>query len=332
MKIGKLENDLLKRIVFSKIQFRREEVLTRPGIGEDCAVIDFGAYDCVLSTDPITAAADSIGKLAVHVSCNDIASNGVQPLGVLLTVLLPPETTEAQIEILMEQAASAAEDIGVEIIGGHTEITEVVRQPVIVSTAVGRKLRTDTEDNAFVPGDRILVTKQLGLEGSAILAAEHSEKLKGILTEEEIAHAASMLKSISVVKEGIFAGEIGFRAMHDITEGGVMGAIWEICTAHETGALISLDKIPFDPVTIKLCEALHLDRYRLISSGSMLIVAAPKKALQIAAVCKEEGIDVTEIGVVTEANSGICAVDSSGGDRPFLILPPEADEIYKVKK
>ena len=138
LKTGKLDNDLLEQIVFKKITFRRPEVLTRPGIGEDCAVVDFGAYDCVLSTDPITAAAGDIGKLAVDISCNDIAASGVAPLGILLTVMLPEGTTRADVETIMGQAAEAAEALGVEIIGGHTEITPAVNRPVIVSTAIGR--------------------------------------------------------------------------------------------------------------------------------------------------------------------------------------------------
>ena len=138
LKVGKLDSELLKKIVFDKITFRRDEVITRPGIGEDCAVIDYGDYECVLSTDPITASIEDIGRLAVHISCNDIASNGVEPVGLLLAVLLPEGTTEEQIENMMDQAGKASEELGVEIVGGHTEITRAVNQPVMISTAIGR--------------------------------------------------------------------------------------------------------------------------------------------------------------------------------------------------
>ncbi|RAP50241.1 MAG: AIR synthase, partial [Methanosphaera sp. rholeuAM270] len=103
LKVGKLDSDLLQKIILDKITFRRDEVMTRPGIGEDCAVVDYGDYECVLSTDPITASIEDIGHLAVHISCNDIASNGVEPVGLLLAVLLPEGTTEEQIEAMMEQ-------------------------------------------------------------------------------------------------------------------------------------------------------------------------------------------------------------------------------------
>ncbi len=89
LKVGKLDSNMLQKIVIDKIKYKRPEVKTRAGIGEDCAVIDYGKYECVVSTDPITAAINDIGRLAIHISCNDIASNGIEPLGITLTVMLP---------------------------------------------------------------------------------------------------------------------------------------------------------------------------------------------------------------------------------------------------
>ena len=113
LKVGKLDSELLKRIVIDKITYKRPEVLTKAGVGEDCAVIDFGDYECVMSTDPITATVNEIGRLSVHISCNDIASNGIEPLGIMLAVLLPEGTTTADVEMIMEQAGKAAEKCGV---------------------------------------------------------------------------------------------------------------------------------------------------------------------------------------------------------------------------
>ena len=185
LKAGKLDSDLLKKIVFDKITFRRPEVLTRPGIGEDCAVVDFGSYDCVMSTDPITAAISDIGRLSIHISCNDIASNGIEPLGIMLAVMLPVGTTEEDIEEMMRQAGEVSERLGVEIIGGHTEITPAVNKPVIVSTAIGRAPKSGSQQaDQLVPGDYIMITKSAGLEGSGIIACDFEEELKKVLTDE----------------------------------------------------------------------------------------------------------------------------------------------------
>ena len=102
LKTGKLDSEVLKRIIFDNIKFKRDEIITRPGIGEDCAEIDFGEYICVMSTDPITASVSDIGRLSIHISCNDIASNGVQPVGIMLAVMLPVGTTEEDIDYVLE--------------------------------------------------------------------------------------------------------------------------------------------------------------------------------------------------------------------------------------
>jgi hydrogenase expression/formation protein HypE len=278
-----------------------------------------------------------IGSLAVHVSCNDIASNGIEPLGIMLTVLLPPDTTEADIELIMQQAADAARAVNVEIIGGHTEITDAVTRPIISSTAVGRAETGEVKRSSMCPGNRIIVTKKLAMEGTGILANEYERRLRGSLSEEELNRARAMLDDISVIKEGIIAGKLGTSAMHDITEGGVLGAVWELCHLSGTGALIEEAALPLDAVTVKICNLLGVNPLRLISSGSMMIVAPAGKAEKILHALAEVGIEAACIGVVTEAEKGIRMMpkgDAAGGSASdclgaTTIEPPVSDEIYK---
>jgi len=328
LKTGKLDSQLLKDIVFKNIKFKREEVLTRPGIGEDCAVIDFGEYECVMSTDPITAAISEIGRLAVHISCNDIASNGIEPLGIMLAVMLPVGTTEKEIEEMMRQAGEASEELGVEIIGGHTEITPAVNQPVIVSTAVGRGLKGQSQlAEAMKPGNCILMTKEAGIEGTGIIANDKEEKLTGVLTPEEIKQAKEMLLQVSVVKEGVIAGSVGTNGMHDITEGGILGAVWEMCQIAELGAEIWEEKIPVSQVTSKICSFFKIDYLRLISSGCMLMIVEESKKQELEEKLKDAGVKVTEIGRIKDLIYGINIVKDG---KSLKIEPPEADELYKI--
>ncbi|MDR2771554.1 MAG: AIR synthase family protein [Clostridiales Family XIII bacterium] len=330
LKIGKLDNELLEAIVLRHIRHRRPEVLTRPGIGDDCAVIDFGPYECVLSTDPITATAAQAGLLAIHVSCNDIASNGIAPLGVMLAVLLPEGTEEEEVREIMRRAAEAAEELNVEIIGGHTEITAAVTKPVIISTAIGRAEKGASQSAKDMwPGDFLLLTKQAGLEGTGILANDFAARLAGALSEAELREARSMLSRVSVVREGVIAGRIGTAGMHDVTEGGVLGAVWEMCEISGTGAELREDTIPVAAVTRKICAHFGLDSLRLISSGSMLIAARPAKKDALLAAIREAGVETACIGVVRERESGLCMVCGDGARRP--VGPPGADEIYKVR-
>ncbi len=326
MKTGKLDSELLKSIVFNHIKFRRKEVLVRPAIGEDCAVVDFGEDACVLSTDPITGAVNEVGRLAVHISCNDIASSGVEPLGILLTIMVPEGTTKDQVEEIMRQASEEAEKLNVEIIGGHTEVTDAVNQAVIVSTAIGKgKKDRLMNKEAVKPGDAIILTKNAGLEGTGIIATDYWEKLKTSLSDEELRRSKEMLKDLSVVKEGLIAGEIGVLQMHDVTEGGVLGAVWEMCEKSGAGAWIDYDKIPVAPETIKICKTLHLDFLKLISSGCMMIVVSEEKKEKLIDALTKEKIPASQIGVMTEKGK----VMLKDGDA-IEIQPPESDELYKV--
>lgn len=329
LKTGKLDSRLLEEVVFKNIKFKRPEVITRPGIGEDCAVVDFGSYECVLSTDPITAAVGEIGRLAVHISCNDIASNGIEPLGIMLAVMLPEGTTEEQVEEIMKQAGQTSAELGVEIIGGHTEITPAVTKPVIVSTAIGRGEKWSSQQTENMkPGDYILMTKQAGLEGTGIIAGDFKDELADFLTEDEFREAAEMLQKVSVVREGVIAGKVGTAGMHDITEGGVLGAVWEMCDIAGTGAEVWVDRIPVAEVTKKICDRFDIDYLRLISSGSMMIMVHPDVKEKLERELSAAGIPVACIGRICEREAGICMV-VDGGEK-IVIAPPASDELYKA--
>ena len=330
LKVGKLDSDVLQRIVIDKIDFHRPEVKTRAGIGEDCAVIDFGDYECVISTDPITAAVNDIGRLAIHISCNDIASNGIQPLGITLAVMLPEGTSIEDVEMIMEQAGEAARNCGVEIIGGHTEVTAAVNQPVIVSTAFGRGLSGASQSaRDMKPGDFILMTKTAGLEGTGIIAGDFREQLGAVLTDQELDYASQLLNHVSVVKEGVIAGNIGTSGMHDVTEGGILGAVWEMCHIAGLGAELWKEEIPVEPVTMKLATHFDINYLRLISSGSMLIMAPADKKEQLMKAISDAGVRISCIGQVKKKEAGIMLLDETGAK---AVMPPEADELYKVVK
>lgn len=328
MESGKVPNDVLNKIVLSKINKVRKDIILRPGIGEDCTAIDFGKYACILSTDPITGAANEIGHLAVHISCNDIASCGVEPLGLMVTILCPVGTPEAELGKVMEQICETAAGMKVEIIGGHTEITSAVNRIVVSTTAVGKALRDKVvSSRGAQPGDSVVMTKSAGLEGTAILANDFSGRLKDKLSQEQLNKAKSFMDSISVIKEGVLAGEFGATAMHDITEGGVLGAAWEIAEASETGIILDRDKIPVEEVTKAICSVFNLDVLKLISSGSMFITC--KNGEELVRLLEENNIRAAVIGSITSNRSEKLLISKKEGTVKE-IEPPDSDELYKV--
>lgn len=277
MKIGKLSGEMLEQLVLSTIEFRREDVLVHAGLGEDCAVIDFGDEVCLVTSDPITGALEGMGELAVHVACNDLAANGGTPVGVQVVLLLPEQTSLEQVHRIMEDIQHTAAHLGVEVVGGHTEITSKVVDPIVSITAIGRapKGRYVTSKGAKV-GDDILITKGVGIEATAILARDFGHRLPFTIDAEEI---AGFTKQLSVVAEGLVAAEHGVHAMHDITEGGLLGAVREICYASRVGAEIREADVAIPQLTKAICEHFELDPLKLLSSGSMLIVAPEGQAL-----------------------------------------------------
>lgn len=325
MEIGKVPNNVLEEIVLGKLKHNRSEVLLRPKVGEDCCAIDFGDNICVISSDPITGTVNEVGNLAVHVSCNDIASCGAEPVGIISTILLPAGTTEKELDTIVSQMSKAAAELNVEIIGGHTEITTAVTRVVITSTVLGKiagdKLVTSS---GAKPGDSIILTKWAGLEGTAIIAAEKETELIGQIGKEAVEKAKELISYISVVKEGLIAAEFGASAMHDVTEGGVLGALWELAHASNAGIVVYEDKIPIKEETTSITKYFGIDPLKLISSGCMLITCKDGEGL--AGKLESSGIRATVIGKVTDDKK--CLLVTPHGTRE--IEQPGPDELYKV--
>lgn len=326
LKAGKVPPELLKSSVYPYVGKLRKEVLVHSGFGEDCSIIDFGDSVAVLSTDPITGADIHSSHLAVYVSCNDVAACGAEPIGILVTLLLPIGSNESLLKELMKEINEAANKVGIEILGGHSEITSAVSKSIISTTAIGitSKDKYVTSSGAK-PGDAIIVTKTLGLEGSAILASDFEEFLIKKLPRETIEKAKDFIEKISVVDDGIIASKVGVSAMHDITEGGLLGACYEVAEASGVGVEIYQDLLPILPETQDICKAFGINPLGLISSGSMFICTP--FADEVIAALNESKIDAAVIGKVTSQEQGKFIV-SSGKKCP--IVPFERDELYNA--
>ena len=323
MKIGKLTNDQLRRIVLSKLN-QKHDVLLSAGVGEDCAALDFGGEACVMSTDPITGASANIGRLAVHISANDVASSGARPIAMLVTMLIPPGCTLNDIEHVCSEMAEEADALDIDIIGGHTEVTDAVNRIVISSTVFGR-IASDklVRSGGAQPGDDIVMTKDAAIEGTYIIACEHEGRLSGLLSGEELDAARQMGDMLSVLQDGIIGAQCGATAMHDVTEGGIFGAVYEMCDASGCGCCLYQDDIPVCDVTRKICDAMGINVYRLIGSGSM-VITTPDSA-QMIEVLSKSGIKGSVIGRITAEGRHVLF-----GGQSCDLAPPEKDELFSV--
>ena len=313
----------MKRSVFKQIRTIRPEVLLGPGVGEDCAAMELAPDEVfVISTDPITGTAKDIGKLAIQITANDLASSGAEPVGVMLTVLLPESIQEADIREMMAQVEAVCERFHVQVMGGHTEVTQAVNQPVISVAGVGKVKKGHLVTTAGAkPGQDILVTKWLGIEGTSIIAKEKEKELLERFSRDFVETAKGFDAWISVLPEAAIAVEQGVSAMHDVTEGGIYGALWEIAEASGIGLEIDLKAIPFRQETIEICEYLGLNPYYLISSGSMLMAA--DRGHDLVRALKKAGIPAAVIG---KAVAGKAKRVLNGEEEAFLERP-RTDEL-----
>ncbi|MDR5683962.1 MAG: AIR synthase family protein [Armatimonadota bacterium] len=294
MRVGKVPPELLERLVYPHLG-RRPEVLVRAGIGEDCAVVDFGEWVCVLTTDPITGAVRRLGRIAVYVATNDLGATGAEPVALLMDVLLREGASEEELRQLMEDAGRTAAELGAEIVGGHTEVTAGLARTLVVTSAVGRARKDAFVTSAGArPGDTLVLTKAAGLEGTAILAADYEAHFRRRLGEDLVRRAQGFLDEISVVREGRAAVRAGARAMHDATEGGVLAAVAEMARASGVGVELYVDRVPVRAETDAVCSVVGIDPLGLVSSGALL-VATPVPERTLAALV-EAGVPAAVVG------------------------------------
>ncbi len=326
MKVGKIPETVLKRSVFKQIRHRREEVLVRPGVGIDCSALAVGEDEAiVLSTDPITSTANNIGDLAIHITANDIAVSGAEMIGVMLAIIMPEKGKESELRAMMQKIEACCASLNIEVMGGHTEVSTAVNQIIVTVTGVGKIAKEKlVNPRRMKEGQEIVMTKWAGLEGTAIIASEKKEELCTRYTTEFIDGASEFIKHISIVKEAKIALEHDVVMMHDITEGGVFGALWEVGAAGNVGMEIDLTKIPMKQETVEICEFFDINPYLLISSGSLIIVT--ERANELIAHLEREGIPAAVIGRITDNNERVVVNDY---ERRYL-EPPKADHLYQV--
>lgn len=299
---GKIPVDILKEVVFRNLGVSRKEVVLGPSAGFDGAVIDVEGKSLIVSADPITGAIDRIGWLAVNVNANDIATFGVEPAFLLSCILLPEKADTKTVRTISDQIGKAATDLGMAIVGGHCEVTPGLTEPIVVGCAMGI-----TEKGNYVtaggakPGDKLILTKSTGIEGTAILASDREEKLAKKMAPSMLKSAKEYYGQISIVRDALVAFQTGgVHAMHDPTEGGVAGGIHEMADASNLGASILEERIKVSPETQEICDFFHIDPLCLISSGALLIAAEPKSAEAIVKRLEQEKIAASVIGQFQE--------------------------------
>lgn len=329
---GKIETALLRDIVFHRTGAPRAEMIVPPSIGEDSTVLDLGPELVVASIDPITGASRKQGWLGVKVALNDVAAKGAEPVAVLVTILLPEGARLEDLEELLDEIHQACLEENVTVAGGHTEVTPGLDHPILAVAAIGKtKGRGVLRSSGARPGDDIVVTKWAGLEGTAVLLMDFPDKLARLLpgrTNDEkalVVEGERLFSMVSVTRDGMVAAWNGATASHDVTEGGVLGAIYELCEASGTGAIVDARAVPVLPITTQIASVAGIDPLKLTSSGCL--IATHPDGDSLVTTYRQNGINAAVVGKIIAGTRRVVLRES--GEE--ALNPPGTDHLWLAR-
>ena len=327
MRLGKLSDSILKRTVLKQIKNRRSEVLCGAGIGEDCAIFALSGDKFATSVEEYTVKDRQDMIRAIYKSTNNLATAGAEPVAVMLSIILPERASEEKLKKLMDGAAQAARELNIQIAGGHTTVSKYVSEKLAVVTAYGKYDEAGTSrlltTKGAKPGQDIVISKWIGLEGTAILANMKKEEMLARYPEYLIDEAASFDKYLSVIPEAATAMKSGVCVMHDASEGGIMATLWELAESSGVGLSIDMKKLPIRQETVEVCEFCDVNPYELLSGGCLVMTAEDGNALVEALI--QQDIPAVVVGKITDSNDRIIV----NGEEKRYLDKPKTDEIHR---
>lgn len=323
---GKLPPPLLSALLTDATD---DDVLLGPAVGEDAAALSVADGVLVAATDPITLTSSDVGWYAVIVNANDVAVMGVRPRWFLASVLLPDGTASGDLEPIFDGLYRALAEVGAVLVGGHTEVTGAVRQPVVVGQMLGWRADARFVSSAGVgPGDVVLQIGAAPIEGAAVLAqtaADTAAEGNAEVDAEVLAQAGDAIRNpgLSVVDEALWAADFGATGMHDPTEGGLAAALHELATAAGVGLRVDRDAAVWFEPGVAVCGALGADPWATLASGSLLAAFAPQRVHAAESTLRARGVAVGRIATATR-DRGVH--DLAGRPLPL----PERDEVARL--
>ncbi len=334
LQTGKLQSEFLQKLL-GRIEIRDKRVIVGPGIGEDAAAIDMGGHYLIVKSDPITFAAQRIGWYAVNINANDIAVMGGTPRWFLVTMLLSEHKTTCRvIEDIMSDLRKACAELGISLIGGHTEITHGLSSPILSGTMLGEAKKGELIRNGGIrPGDRLYITKGVAIEGTSIIARERRDQVESHFGRSFYENCIGFLQKpgISVIDDARRArSSTRVTGMHDPTEGGVLAGAYEMAAASGIGLNLYIDRVPVFEETRELCRLFNLSPWSLIASGALLVSVPENEGHALESVfAKRRGRadSITPIGEFLDRGEAVYMVQKG---KRTKVHPSGRDEITKL--
>ncbi len=326
MKIGKVSQNVLKRSMLKPLQFHREDTLFSASAEEMCFGVTCGEDEQVLCANTVVYGNEKdMGVFAMAQVMNDLATRGAKMVGMSVHIMLPPYAYESRLKAMMECISRIGNKHEIEVLHAKAEVSPAVSQAVMYLTGVGILKKGNLIRSSTGEAEQdIVLLKWIGLEGTFRVMREKEELLKKRFTNSflrEICHMESQLFS---AKELEIAKGYGVSAMHQITGGGIFGALWEMAEASNVGLWVDLKQMSIRQETVEICEFCHLNPYQLTSAGSVLIVA--ERGEELVQRYQELGICATLLGRTTKDAARVIL----NGDEKRFLDKPAPDELLKI--
>lgn len=305
MKSGKVSEAVLKRSILKQITTKSKEVLIGPGLCRDSGVMEFFNENAVaLSSNPFVLTGHDGEMIALNTTVNNIVASGAEALGVLINLILPELYEEADIKKNMKNFNTECLKLNLQILGGHTELSDAVNKPIAVITVVGKVNKENLLDIKKVkPGHDIVMSKHVGLEGTYRALIENREILNQRFSNSFLQKIELMKEEISVIPESIVAMEHGVVAMHDASTGGIFKALWEIGSGSGLGIEVNFKDIQIKQETVEITEILDINPYQIKSGGTLLMIGDDGEGL--VDKLENKGINASLIGKMTKSNDRV---------------------------
>lgn len=316
MKPGKVSESILKRTVIKQLSTKNKNVKYSAAVGNDAALFVVPGDNMVLTaTETIADDYRYQRGRALYRASNNILAGGGIPITASVSVTLPVSAVEADLRALFKEYVDVSKALGITITGGHTEVSENVLLPVVTVTVTGSTNREFSLKNIKENQD-IVLSKAVGLEGSFLLASKQMEFFKTRFADSYIEKCLEYIKDISIYNEAAVAIKHGVTAMHDLSENGIFGALWEVGEAGKCGLSVNLKDINIHQETIELCEYFDINPYKIPSGGALIMIT--DEGNRLVEELKKSGIESAVIGKITAGNDRVIINDD---ETRFLELP-----------
>jgi len=319
-KIGKISSEIFDELIYPRLGANSQAVLVGPQHGVDVGIVEIGHKAVALTTDPVFIVPEygweRAAWFATHILVSDAVTSGLRPRFLSIDLNLPMEMTKEQLDIVWGTMHRECENLGISVVCGHTARYENCHYPMVGGAtviSVGRKDEYVTPKLAK-PGDKIIVTKGPAIEATGIFAAMFPKLIEKNFGLEFGRRAQEIFYKMSVVEDALTAANVGVReegvsAMHDATECGLWGGLFELSQAANLGVRIEKERIVLEDCVAEICNLFGIDPYTSISEGTLIIACREHRAHEVVAALSQKGISSSIVGQLIDPRHGMILVE-----------------------